>query len=177
MFKNNKVVQWASQNPMIMANSLYLPLIIFHCFMPLYWQKIIPEVSKVYYVSVLLYLILLSIPSLFSSFIVLKYTSYRLRYKYLIFIFLLLFYLVIGQKITNMRIHHHLKNHGVSVSAKIVSTLNKGTFVRHKFLVNLNNQDIYGYFDNENDLIIENDSDTIGIIISEIDPKVYLLKD
>ncbi len=177
MNKNNILLTWAKQYPMIMANSLYLPLIILHSFMPLYWYRIIPEVSENYYVAVLLYLFLLSIPSLFSSFIVLKFTSFRLRYKYLIFIGLFLSYFIIGQKITNIRIHHHLKVHGVYVTSKIVSTENKETFVRHKFLVNLNNQNIYGYFDIENDLMDEIDSDSAEIIISELDPKVYQLVD
>jgi len=155
--------------PISVSNIMYLPLIFLHIIMPLHWNLILPEISKMYYVVVTGLILLFLFPTIGSIFLIFKYSLLRLRHKYLMFAVLLICYWVLSQSIINYRINRHLRNHGAVVSALITDSRVKETFVRHKVKYFINSKTYVGYLDNEDEL----DSSHIRILVSELDPRIY----
>lgn len=155
--------------PIAGSNIMYLPLIFLHVIMPLHWNLILPEISKMYYVIVPGLILLLLFPTIGTVFIIFRYSLLRLRYKYLIFAVLLICYWILSQSIINYRINRHLRNYGIVVSAAITDSKDKETFVRHKVKFFVNSITYAGYIDSEDEI----DSSHIEIIVSQLDPRIY----
>lgn len=155
--------------PIAVSNIMYFPLIFLHIIMPLHWNLILPEISKMYYVIVTGLILLFLFPTIGSIFIIFRYSLLRLRHKYLMFAVLLICYWVLSQYIINYRINRHLRNYGAVVSAVITDSKVKETFVRYKVKFYVNSKIYVGYLDYEDEI----DSSHIQITVSQLDPRIY----
>jgi hypothetical protein len=168
--KNNKLqnAKW-----LLIAVALYIPLILFHLFLPLHLINIRPVNGPLtYYFIGFSSIILIALPAWLSFEIIFKKTTLRKFKKVLFGFILMLFMFGYAFGISGNRKYEHLKKYGYNIEAKVFKTKDKLPIYWFFIEYEVHGKKHFGILEYPHS-VVQLSQKTFEIVISKKDPRIY----